>query len=288
MSRKISTILFILILITVPLSCKKKLGIKGIFLDITFSDEKLSDDLLIEIQYIWKTDEKFIKMSQDYNVFVNFWHKNNLLCYDDHIPEISTSSWEPEKDYTYSRRIYIPPFIDEFDPGFRGEETLKLSIGFFSPYERSGELKQEILKKKLRFFPSPFDSPEIIYEKGWYNLEINPETSLKQWRWTAKQARCIIDNPHRDSLLVIRGGVNLDALDDQKVIFKINDLILDEFIPEKFHFEKSFNIMKEMFGERNKFYLGISTDKTFIPAKIFPDSTDERELGIHISFIYIR
>ena len=120
------------------------------------------------------------------------------------------------------------------------------------------------------------------------DLEINTDAYLKEWRWTGKEARCIIDNTHRDALMVIKGGVNLEALDEQKIIFKINDLVLDEFIPEESYFEKSYNIKKEMLGEDDEFYLTIVTDKTFVPAKIDPNSSDERELGVQISFIYFR
>jgi hypothetical protein len=211
-----------------------------------------------------------------------------LLLQDDHIPEVPIAEWDADQEYVYSRRVYIPEFIDEFDPEFSGEETLRLSVGISSPYDRTDETQQEILKKRLKVFPPPLDTPEKIYENGWYDLEINPDAFLGKWRWTAKEARCIIDNPKRDALLVIKGGVNLDALEDQKVIFKINDRILDEFVPEESHFEKSYNIKKEMVGEGEQFFLTIATDKVFVPADMIPNSKDERELGLQISFIYFR
>lgn len=288
MKKKILAILLIGIIPIAFFTCKRKAKVKGISLKVTFSESTLSDYLITDIKYKWRTDDEFEKLNQDYNVYVHFWHKNNMLFQDDHFPELQTSKWEPGKEYTYSRRIYIPPFIDEFDPEFKGEETLRLSVGFFSPYDRTGRSERKISEKKLKVFPPPPDTPEVIYEAGWYDLEINPDAFLKQWRWTAKEARCIIDNPHRDALLVIKGGVNPGALKDQKVIFKINDLILDEFISEHSNFEKSYNIKEEMLGEGDDFYLTVSSDKTFIPAKVIPNSIDERVLGIQISFIYFR
>jgi hypothetical protein len=65
-------------------------------------------------------------------------------------------------------------------------------------------------------------------------------------------------------------------------------LTLDEFVPAESVFEKSYNILEEMLGDKEEFYLTIEVDKTFVPAKVFPDSTDERELGLQISFIYFR
>jgi hypothetical protein len=272
----------------VSFSCQKKAQVKGIDLSVAFSDKTLTDNLMTDMQYQWKTTNDFMKLSRDYTVYVHFWHGNNLLFQDDHVPPVPTSQWEPDKDYSYQRRIYIPAFIDEFDPEFKGEETLKLVVGFYNPYDRSGESKRDILIKKLKVLPPPPDVPEIIYESGWYDLEVDPDAILKQWRWTAREARCVLDNPHRDAFLVIRGAVNKDKLPDQKVIFKINDLTLDEFIPSETVFEKSYEIKKEMLGDKDEFFLVITTDQTFVPTKIYPGSKDERELGLQVSFIYFR
>jgi hypothetical protein len=211
-----------------------------------------------------------------------------MLFQADYFPEVPTSKWEPSKEYKFTQRIYIPVFIDEFDPDFKGEETLKLSVGFYSPYDKTGESEQQILNQKLKVFPPPLDAPQVIYMDGWYDLEMNPDYHFKNWRWTSKQAKCIIDNPHRDALLIIKGEVNKNAIQDQKVIFKINETILDEFIPEHPIFEKTYNISEGKLGEDDDFYLTIATNETFVPEEIFPESTDDRVLGLKISFIYFR
>ena len=288
MSRKILTLCLVLIVAISVIGCKKKTVINGLELEILFSEENLSDNLVTDLQYKWKTSSEFVKLNQDFNVFVHFWHKNNLLFQDDHNPEVPVSQWEPEKEYTYTRRIYIPTFIDEFDPNFRGEDSLRLSAGFASPDDTTGDSKQEILVEKLKVFPPPLDTPEVIYEEGWYDLEINPDSYLKQWRWTSQKARCIIDNPHRDALLIIKGGINANAFESQTIIFKINDLTLDEFVPEGGIFEKSYSIKKEMLGDKEEFYLTIETDKFFIPAELSSETTDDRVLGLQVSFIYFR
>jgi len=288
MFRKILTLCLVLIVAISVSGCKKKTVIKGLELEILFSEENLSDNLVTDLQYKWKTSSEFVKLNQDLNVFVHFWHKNNLLFQDDHNPEVPVSQWEPEKEYTYTRRIYIPTFIDEFDPNFRGEDSLRLSAGFASPDDTTGDSKQEILVEKLKVFPPPLDTPEVIYEEGWYDLEINPDAYLKQWRWTSQKARCIIDNPHRDALLIIKGGINANAFESQTIIFKINDLTLDEFVPEGGIFEKSYSIKKEMLGDKEEFYLTIETDKFFIPAELSSETTDDRVLGLQVSFIYFR
>ncbi|MFP4081268.1 MAG: hypothetical protein ACLFVG_00775 [Candidatus Aminicenantes bacterium] len=287
--RKKTLIPILIVIISFAFSvCRRQGEVKGVLLDVAFSESPLTDNLITDMRYKWTIDDEFVELNRDYYVYVHFWHNNNMLFQDDHTPEVQTSEWKPGQEYTYSRRIYIPPFIDEFDPQFKGEETLELSVGFYSPYDRSGKSKKKVLSKELKVLPPPADTPEIIYEQGWYDLEKNPQAFLKQWRWTEKEARCLIDNPHRDALLVIRGGINPDAAEDQKVIFKIDDLILDEFIPEQSHFEKSYKIKKEMLGEGDEFYLTVATDKTFIPSQVIPNSKDQRELGVQISFIYFR
>ena len=288
MWRKTAVVMLVLFIAVIFFQCNKKSQVQGITLDVTFSEEELSDDLIADIQYTWKTDSSFVKIEQEMQVYVHFWHKNNLLLQDDHIPEVPISEWEADQEYVYARRVYIPEFIDEFDPEFKGEETLRLSVGISSPFDRTDETQQEIFEKKLKVLPPPLDTPEKIFEDGWHDLEINPDAFLGQWRWTAKEARCIIDNPKRDALLVIKGGVNLDALEDQKVIIKINDRILDEFTPMESYFEKSYNIKKEMVGEGEQFFLTIATDKVFVPADMIPNSKDNRDLGLQISFVYFR
>ncbi len=289
MDRKTSlTLIAVGLVVLTALSCQKKAQVKGIELAVNFSTQTLTDNLITDIQYDWKTSRDFLKAGKDLTVYVHFWHGSNMLFQDDHVPAVPTSQWEPGNEYKYQRRIYIPSFIDEFDPAFKGEETLRLSVGLYNPYDRTGGRQREVLSTKLKVLPPPPDAPELVYEKGWYDQETDPNAPLKKWRWMGREASCIVDNPHRDGLLVIRGGVNKEALPDQKVVFKINDLVLDEFVPADLTFDKSYTLKKEMLGEKDEFTLTIAVDKTFLPSKVFPQLKDERELGCQISFIYFR
>lgn len=285
---KTIAILLIIAAALFSVSCRKQASVKGIELAVSFSDKTLTDNLMTDVTYRWKTTKEFQPMSQGLSVFVHYWNGNNMLFQDDYIPDPPTTKWEPGKEYTFTRRIFIPKFIDEFDPQFKGDETLRLSVGLYSPFDRTGKVKFQIYNADLKVLPPPPDTPEIVYEDGWYDQESSPANVLKRWRWTAGQARCLIDNPRRDAMLVIRGGVNKDAVKDQKVIFKINDAVLDEFIPETDLFDKTYKLTKDMFGDKNEFRLVIATDKPFVPSKVYPNSKDERELGIQITYIYFR
>jgi len=286
--KKRSLLFFVLAIAVVIVGCRQDSPVRGIEVEVSFSDTPLTDKLYTDIQYTWRMKRNFKKIDQNLVAFVHFWHGSNLIFHDNHRPEIPVSSWEPDQEYSYKRRIYIPLFIDALDPEFKGTETLKLSIGLSFPEDEAGKPLKKVYEKKLKVYPPSADTPEIVYDGGWFDFEIDPESYLKRWRWTAKEARCVVDNPHRDALLVIKGGVAKEILKDQKVIFRINDLILEEFIPGQSHFEKFYRIHKEVLGEKEQFSLVVSTDKTFIPARFNPDTKDERELGVKVSFIYFR
>lgn len=170
----------------------------------------------------------------------------------------------------------------------------KIAIGrvrriYFSknvPNELMNEVREERTEGTFRSV-GPGGDKEIICEMGWHVLEIDSNTPLKKWRWTSREARCVVANPRRDALLVIKGGANRDIMPNQRVTFRINDLTLDEFIPGENVFEKSYNIRREMLGDRNEFTLTIAVDRTFIPARVILRNKDERELGVQIAYIYL-
>jgi hypothetical protein len=284
--RMLRKFLIAFLIIIFLFSCKKKADL-GVSPEITFSDTPLTDQLYTEITYLWKMRENFKGFNKNYKIYVHFWGKNEkILFQDDHYPPIPTTQWTKDKEVKYTRKIYIPKFIDEFDPQFKGEEIVEVSIGFYNPDDKKDQFN--VYNKKIKFYPPPIDTPVIVYESGWYDKEMNPDAHIKEWRWTAKEAVCIIDNPYRDALLVIKGGVNKEVYKDQKVIIKINDNVIEEFIPETGYFEKFIKVKKEILGDKEIFKLIIATDKTFIPAEFYPNSTDERELGIQVSFLYFR
>ena len=288
MKKTIVLIAVLTILALFALSCQKKASVEGVQLQVNFSAEPLSDNLVTDLTYRWKTSAEFKKIDRDLYVYVHFWNKHNMLLQDDHTPAVPFSQWEPNKEYTYTRRVYIPAFIDEFDPQFKGQESLKLVVGLYSPFDRSGQSKSEVLAQNLTIIPPPPDTPEVVYESGWYDQESDPSSTIKQWRWTGKEARCIVDNPHRDALFIIRGAVNTDAVRDQNVIIKINDQVLEEFTAPEGAFEKTYTITQDLLGPKDEFSLVISTDKPFVPSAVYPSSKDSRELGVMISFLYFR
>jgi MoaA/NifB/PqqE/SkfB family radical SAM enzyme len=137
--------------------------------------------------------------------------------------------------------------------------------------------------------PDVLRSFELDYGKGWYNTETNlniEDPDWQTWKWTAKRAVCMLKNPKHKALLIIRGSVDKSKFKDQKVIVKMNEGIVDEFIPGTAKFFKEFTITPGMMGKDKKLSLAIETDKTFVPSVLDPGSKDNRELGIQIYHLF--
>jgi hypothetical protein len=186
--------------------------------------------------------------------------------------------------------VFIPQFLDEFDIDFEGYEEIRLTVGLYKPAEEK-EAKFILYQKVLNVESASLNAPELVYDEGWNQPEHDPKIKNpkeQSWRWTKKTAVCIVQNPRKESLLIIKGGVDKAKIADQKVIFKINDQVLEEFVPGTAKFAKEYVIAPEKMGSEDEFKLVIETDKTFIPSELDANVNDDRELGVQIFFLYFR
>ncbi len=271
--------------------CSKKADRKGIELLMALSPEMVTDSLYFKMDYEFKTAADFKKLGSDYSIFVHFWRVNSkeMLLQDDHLPMKKTSEWTANEKLSYSRVIFIPQFLNEFDVDFEGYEELKLTVGLYNP--KTQEKPIVLFEKKINIQPASVNAPEIVYDEGWNEIEtdVNAKDPFqKSWRWTTAKSVCIIENPRKECTLIIKGGVNKAAFPDQKLAFRINDALLDEFIPEEGKFSREYTVSPQMMGNADEFSLKIDADKVFIPANVFPGNKDNRELGAQIYFIYFR
>lgn len=263
----------------------------GVTLDLSLIPETLTDFLFLKMNYNFKVEEKFKKLEKNYMVFVHFWRLKNkdLFVLDDHLPVKQTSEWKSGDEIKYSREFFLPKFLDELDIDFEGYEEVKLSVGLYDPNNQDD--KKVLFSKILNIQPASINAPDIVFSEGWNEEEMNlalENPFQKVWRWTRKSAECIIENPKKRSVLIIKGGLNESIYADQKIIFKINDLIIDEFVSESNFFEKKYFITPEQMGDEAEFKLYIETSKTFVPSSIDPTNKDNRELGVQIFLLYFR
>lgn len=269
----------------------KKAESSGLNLKIEIQPSTITDELYVKMNYEYAVSDKFTGLTDDQVVFVHFWRvkSKEMLLGDDHTPEKKWSTWKPGDTVKYSRVIFIPKFLDEFDIDFEGYEEIKLTVGVYNP--KTPDNKIILWQKVIEIHAASLNAPEVVYDEGWWQVETDlniKEPLEKTWRWTTKKAVCMIENPRKECLLIIDGRVDKTQFVDQKVIFKINEKILDEFIPEIDGFSKKYTVSPAMMGGRDEFTLSIETDKTFTPVTMSPETKDNRELGIRIFRIYFR
>jgi hypothetical protein len=282
--RALAVLVVLVVLLSLP--CPTAPGIRGLDLGVAFSNRVLTDNLFTDVTLRFKTTSDFAPFTEDLAVVSRYLYRGRVLAEDIFEPPVPTSKWRPDAAYALARQTYIPRFINEFDPGFKGSATVVLSIGFGAPSGTPGAAVLPVLEARLRIFPAT-DAPVIAYLSGWYEPETESGEPFRTWRWTGREARCAVDNPGRDALLVIRGEVD-PAAPGQKITISVAGRVVDEFTPDGNFFERRDAVKKEWLGERKDFLLDISVDKTFVPARVIPGSNDTRELGVRISLVYFR
>lgn len=290
MNKKTFIIFLMAILMTITF-CSKKKDTKGIALDLKLIPGVMTDDLYGKMKYSFNPGDKFETLPKNYKVFAHFWRINNkeMLFQDDHFPTIETMNWENGKKVEYTRDIYIPKFLDEYDIDFEGYEEIRLTIGLYDVDKK--EDKIILYEKVLNVQSASLNAPEIVYDEGWHQSETDfksEEPSVGEWRWTSDKAVCIIENPKKDAILKIKGRISETNFEGLKISFFINEILLDEFSPAGLNFEKNYIIPASKLGEGDEFKFLIKSDKTFVPNKLDPKNSDDRVLGIQIFSIYFR
>jgi hypothetical protein len=287
---KLKIALAVLPIILLALSCGGKADRRGVDLSLTLAPATVTDALFLKLDFDFKTAADFKKLGPGYRVFVHFWRMNSkeMLLQDDHLPVKDSGSWAANDRVRYSRTVFIPQFLNEFDVDFEGYEEIKLSAGLYKP--DSQEKPIALFEKKLNVQPASINAPEIVYDEGWNEIETDAnatEPFTKSWRWTTARSVCVIENPKKDCTLLIKGGVNKNVIPDQKLTLKLNGALLEEFVPEAL-FTREYTLTPEMMGNAEEFTLEFLSDKVFTPNKVFPDSKDNRELGMQLFFLYFR
>ncbi len=290
--RNFSYLLLVLVLL---MSCGKKEGDQiadvGVKLNLSLSPDTITDFLYVTMDYEYEILDDFNKIDKDYLIFVLFWRlqSKEMLIQDDHLPVKQTTEWKAGDKVSYSRMFFIPKFLDELDIDFEGFEEIKLQSGLYDPQNPTEKIV--LFNQVLNVQPASINAPDIIYSEGWNEEEMNLALSnpfYRVWRWTTKKAECIIENPKKKSVLIIKGGLHKSLFQDQTVILKINDTLLEAFISDSVTFEKKYMLTPEQLGDEPEFKLTIETNKTFIPSSLNPENKDSRELGVQLYLLYFR
>ncbi|MCP4216232.1 MAG: hypothetical protein GY765_16410 [bacterium] len=287
----IGMVLLILAVLLTTAACDGKKDTKGTLLDLQLLPETITDALYVKMNYKFVLADNFAGLSDDYKIFVHFWRNKNkeMLLGDDHVPEKPFSKWKKGDTLQYSRVIYIPKFLNEFEIDFEGFEDIKLTVGIYNPKVKDSKIV--LSQRAISILTASSQAPEIVHDEGWHQLEDDlkaKDKDVRSWRWASGKAVCIIENKGKECLLIIKGGVDKSKFQDQKIILRINDTVLEEFIPESARFSRKYIVSPEMMGKEDEFKLTIETDKTFVPSALNPEIKDDRELGVQVFFLYFR
>jgi len=297
-------LVFLLVLATLLFSpCRRPPGVKGLGLSVSFSDRALTDNLFTDITFRFRTGPSFAGFADSLEVFADLRHRGLRLAGDAFLPDVPATDWQPGREYTFTRRFYIPAFINEFSPDFKGYEIVELQAGLRPPgppEAAPGQAVQEgpppaaavgrpleMFSRRLRVLPAPA-FPAIVHLSGWYPPEPEAGNPARTVRWISAEASCIVDNPGRDGLLVIRGVTGEAAPPGQTVTVSIDGRQIGRFTPEGGRFDRSYDVPERWLDGGRDFILTIAVDKTFVPARVIPGSADERELGVGITLLYFR
>lgn len=287
MKKNIAILFFILVCVT---ACSKK-TIPGVQATASLLPDKLSDFQYVKADLTITLNEKFKPLKTGYDIFFRIRdpRSKKMLVDDRFDPPQQTIAWRAGKTYSFSRIEFIPSFTGEPSIDLENSLPVEMTIGLIDPKLSGDEFV--LVEKKLNLSPAAYSAPQIIYESGFHDQEIDPQAKdpfYSGWRWTTKKATCIIENPGREAALIINGRVDKTMLLEQKITLTINNNLIAEFSPTTSMFQKRFVIKPEIMGSNDEFTLTVETDKTFIPAQIIKGAADTRELGVAIYPIYFR
>ncbi len=177
MRRAAALALFILLPASAFLACRPAPAFKGLTLVVSFASRTLTDDLFTDMTFRFRTDASFTPPAGAHRVVAEFSSHGRLVFRIAFRPPRAVETWTSGKEYVFTRRIYIPAFIDEFSPSFRGTENLYVAAGLVGPEREEVPMRTALLRRRVRVAPAP-DTPVVVYGSGWYAPETGPGYTL--------------------------------------------------------------------------------------------------------------
>ena len=226
------------------------------------------------------------RLAEDVRVFVHFLDANDELMWaDDHDPPIPTTDWVPGQVISYSRRsiVRMYPYI--------GEATIAVGLYSATTGERFVLAGEDLGERTYRVAtltlePQP-ESSVLLYENGWHQTE--SDLSGRQWRWTSALAGLAFRNPMGNTVLHLEVQGRPDLFDvPQKIKIMLGEQTLHELLLDSnsIRYEK-IELTAADLGSTPIINLSIRVDQTFVPAELDKFSTDTRQLGVSVSYVFL-
>ena len=244
----------------------------------------------MDITYKFLVTPNAPKLSQDYRVFVHFNDASGQqLWTDDHQPPTPTSQWTPGKTVEYTRTMFVPKVP------YTGETTI--DVGLYRPGadERVPLSGSAVGKRAYRVgtldVQPQAETTLVLYQSGWHDAEIVPDSPGIEWRWSKEQATLQFRNPKRDIVLMVDlDQPQADLSGPQRVELRAGSTSLDSFsLQPGERAVRRVAIPAATLGSADNVELTLLVNPTFSPAYL-PGSTskDVRTLGVRVFNAYIQ
>jgi hypothetical protein len=266
------------------MACPGKSPLQGLAVSMQFGDRVLTDDLVTKLKVKFITTSEFEPLKKDYQIIAVADWKGKTVFREYLEPEVPTSRWLRSRVYEVEEYIYIPEFIDPFDP----ETASGLKVKFNLKLE-GADLNRPIAlhSRKIKILPCPAEAPDVVFLDGWERvkrLPSGPEGPAYEF-WTGTTAVCLLKNPGRPATLMIKGQSFLEEL---KVSLFLDGSLLNEFLTGASEFQKVYSVSPPDPESQPEIRLTIEVDKTVVLSEICPDIKEDKRVGLKIQKVYFR
>ena len=130
------------------------------------------------------------------------------------------------------------------------------------------------------------------YLEGFTEEEVlltSHDAYTRQWRWMGSRGLVQFRNPRGPAPLHLRALSPVDFVGgNQSVSIKMGDREIDWFTrTDSSSYLLYFDVPDEELGDGDWVELTIEVDKVFVPAQVTEGSTDTRELGLQVFWMYL-
>lgn len=278
-----ATGLLILLLLLLS-SCLERLPVRGLAINVIFSDRVLTDDLVTKLRVKYITTAGFQPFDRDYRVVAVATWRDKILMREGLEPQTPPIKWQANRVYEVEEYIYFPAVINPFDR--RQASGLKMEFRILLASESGGE---EIIlySRKIKLLPRPADSPDVIFMDGWEKISRLPAGSglPPNEYWTRERAVCLLKNTGRPAILMIKGR---NYSDQVTVSLYLDEGLFDEFELGPGEFRKIYPLGPFPAATDPELRLTIAVNKTIPLNKVYPDCGENSPVGLKIEKVYFR
>lgn len=264
-----------------PACRKKQEEVNPIEAKITVNRVRAPLGSPIEVTYTWKCEPGMKKLGQEYHAFVHFLDSHGLTLFaDDHLPSPPPFQWEPGKEYSYTRTVFIPvyPYVGE----------VEMRMGLYPSNGRGPRVAMkgddaglyEYRIAKMEFLPQT-ENIYLVEKEGWHNPESSPQTPGFERIWTKREALISFKNPKKDVIFYLEADTNFKAFQKPPVLTLSVNGKVGVTIPIK---DSEIFMKKVLFkaadlGTGDWADLRFTLNQGFVPMTLGINN-DDRELGL--------